>query len=94
MNWEGFGRNLYANIGDFSGVYLVGPRKTTKNLSQDDRSPVINPNPRPSENKTEVLLTREGHSVILIDIFHALYKISDSNLIVKRTPNMPSIKIQ
>jgi hypothetical protein len=54
MNWEGSGRNLYANIGDCSGVYLVGLRKTTKKTSVKMIGLL----------KTEVLLTRSLESDI------------------------------
>jgi hypothetical protein len=42
-------------------------RKTTKNLSQDNRTPGRNLNPGPSEYQTEVLTTRLRRSVEKLD---------------------------
>jgi hypothetical protein len=45
------------------GICLEGPRKTTKNLSQDNRSPGSDLNQRPPEYKAAVLTTRPQFSV-------------------------------
>jgi hypothetical protein len=53
---EGSGRGLILIYQ--SGICLEGLRKTTKNLSQDSRSPGRDLNPRFSEYEARVLATR------------------------------------
>jgi hypothetical protein len=52
MNWKG------------CGICLEGLRKTTKNLSQDSRSPGRDLNPGPPEYEAGVLTTRPRRLVV------------------------------
>jgi hypothetical protein len=50
MNWKGCGRKRsWPNLRYYPGICLEGLRKTTKNLSQDNRSPGRDLNPGPPE---------------------------------------------
>jgi hypothetical protein len=58
MNWKASGRKPL-----WPGIRLKGLRETTKNLSQDRRSPGRDLNPEPPEYEAEVLTTRSRRSV-------------------------------
>jgi hypothetical protein len=68
MNWEGYGRKRsWANLMYYPAICLVGLRKTTKNLSQDSRSPDRRLNPVYSEYETGVLTTRPQRAVCSVN---------------------------
>jgi hypothetical protein len=59
MNWKGYGRKLYwPNFWYYPVICLEELRESTKNHSQDSRSPGRDLNPGPSEYKAGVLTTR------------------------------------
>jgi hypothetical protein len=51
------------NSSYYRGIYLEGLRKTTRNPSQDSRSPDRELNPGPHEYEAEVLTTQPRRSV-------------------------------
>jgi hypothetical protein len=55
---------IMASFEVLSRICLEGLRKTTKNLSQDSRSPGRDLNPGPPEYKAGVLTTRAQHSIL------------------------------
>jgi hypothetical protein len=66
-NWNGCRRRRsWPNLKHYLSLYLEGVRKTTKNLSQDNRSPGQDLNPGPSEYEAGVLnVTVVCHIAIL-----------------------------
>jgi hypothetical protein len=64
MNGVECGRRLsLPNLRQYSGIFVEGLRKTTKNFSHDSRSPGRDLNPGPLEYKAEVLTTRPRRSI-------------------------------
>jgi hypothetical protein len=64
MNWKGCGSKLsWPDLRLYPGICLEGPRKTTKNLSHDSRSPGRDLNRRPSEY--EGVLTSRPRRLLL-----------------------------
>jgi hypothetical protein len=58
MKWKGYQRKqLWPNFGYYLNICLEGLRKTTRNLSQDSRSPCQDLNPGPPEYEAGVLTT-------------------------------------
>jgi hypothetical protein len=51
-------KRSWPNLRYYSGICLEGLRKTTKNLSQDSRSPGRDLDPGPPEYEAGVLTTR------------------------------------
>jgi hypothetical protein len=59
MNWNGFGRKWsWPNPRYYSGIYLEGLKKTTKNINQDSWSPGWDLNPGPPEYEAGVSITQ------------------------------------
>jgi hypothetical protein len=64
MNWKGWGRKRsWLNLSYYPSIFLEGLRKTTKNFSQDTRSPGRDLNPGPPEFEAGVLTTQARRSV-------------------------------
>jgi hypothetical protein len=69
MNWKGCKRKrLWPNARHYLGICLEELRKTTKDLSDDSRSPGLRLISGPPEYATEVLTTRVRRVVDLIKI--------------------------
>jgi hypothetical protein len=67
MNWKGCGKKRsWPNLRYYPSICLEGLRKTTKNLSQDTRSPVRDLNPGPPEYEEGVLTTQLQRSVVTL----------------------------
>jgi hypothetical protein len=63
MNWKGCGRKpSWPNVSSNPDICPEGPRKTTKNLSQDILSPSRDLKLGPSEYEAAVLTTRPRRS--------------------------------
>jgi hypothetical protein len=64
VNWKGCGRKRsWPKLRYYPGICLEGPRKTTKNINQNSRSPGWNLNSEPPEHDVRALTTRPQHSV-------------------------------
>jgi hypothetical protein len=66
MNWKGYERKRpWPNLRCYHGICLEGLRETTKNLSQDSRSPGRDSNSGPPEYKARALTSGQSHSVLM-----------------------------
>jgi hypothetical protein len=64
MIWKECGRKQsWPNLEYYPGIYLEGLRKTTKNLSHDNRSPDRDLNLKSREYRAGVLTNRSRRSV-------------------------------
>jgi hypothetical protein len=64
MNWKGCGRKWsWPNLRYYPGICLEGLGETTRNLSQDNRSPGGDLNPGPPEYEARVLSCRRWRSL-------------------------------
>jgi hypothetical protein len=64
MNWKGCGRKRqWPNLGYYLSIYREGPKKTMRNLGQDNGFPGRDLNPGPPEYEAGVLTTRPRCSV-------------------------------
>jgi hypothetical protein len=64
MNSNGRGKKLsWHNLKYYPDTCLEGPRKTTRNVSQDTQSPGRNLNPGPPQNEAGFLTIQLRHSV-------------------------------
>jgi hypothetical protein len=64
MDWKGCGKKRsWSDFRYYPGIYLDGLRKTTKDLSQDSRSPGRDFKPGPAEYEVGVLIIRLHRSV-------------------------------
>jgi hypothetical protein len=81
MNWKGCGRKRsWPNLRYYPGICLEGLRKTTKNLSQDSRSP--------PEYEAGELTTQLQRSVLTI------YKVYSLDRVVKETKIQNTIMLK
>jgi hypothetical protein len=63
MNWQGSGKVAVAYFRYYTGIFLDILRKTTKNFSQNSRSPDRDLNSRPPAYEAAVLTARSRRSV-------------------------------
>jgi hypothetical protein len=74
MNWKGFRKKRsWPNFKVLSWHFSGGTEENDENLSQVNRSPGRDFNPRPPEYEAGVLATRPRHSMILYKIVWQIF---------------------